>query len=324
MNWKPLEAKKSRLDRLRPLKPALLRNLEDWLRVELTYSSNALEGNTLTRQETALVLEKGLTVGGKTMREHLEATNHAAALDRLGELASGKRPIGEEEICELHGLILKGIQDEHAGRYRDVAVRISRSAVILPNPRKVPDLMRDFAAWIAAPGHPLEHAAQAHYRLVSIHPFIDGNGRTARLLMNLLLLRAGYPPALIAKEDRAKYLNALEKAQTGGSIEDYHLVIFKAVEATLDIYLLAAEGKQPRRSAAENFGKKLMRIGALGKKSGETLATLRHWTKAGLLEAAAKSPSGYVSYDEDSLDRIDQIRKFQAQGKTLQEIKNLL
>src|SRR5579885_1994073 len=141
MNWNKLDPKKKRLDALRPLKPALLRNLEEWFRVELTYTSNAIEGNTLTRQETAIVLEKGITVGGRTLREHLEATNHAKALDRLKEVASNRRlPVGEKEILELHGMILKGIDDDNAGRYRTLMVRISGSTVVLPNAQKVPQL----------------------------------------------------------------------------------------------------------------------------------------------------------------------------------------
>ena len=196
MKYDRLTRKKQELDGFRPLPPALVRNLDDWFRVELTFTSNAIEGNTLTRAETALVVEKGLTVGGKSLREHLEAANHAKALDFVHSLVS-KAPseITAKDVLSIHEMILKGIDDDSAGFYRSVPVRISGSAVIMPNPRKVPDLMDAFQDWLTAPHdlHPVAFAAEAHYRLVTIHPFTDGNGRTARLLMNLLLMHAGLP-----------------------------------------------------------------------------------------------------------------------------------
>ena len=195
---------------------ALARNLDGWFRVELTYTSNAIEGNTLGRRETALVVEKGLTVGGKSLLEHMEAVNHARALDWVKKQAK-RRPhsLTEEDILQIQYLIMKGIDDLNAGRYRVTPVRISGSAVALPNPRKVPDLMAGFAKWLklATGLHPVELAAEAHYRLVTIHPFTDGNGRTARLLMNMILLMSGYPAAIIRKRDRLDYIDSLEKAQ---------------------------------------------------------------------------------------------------------------
>jgi Fic family protein len=235
-----LTHKKQHLDRHRPLAPEIIDNLGRWLRVELTYTSNAIEGNTLTRQETALVLEKGLTVGGKTLVEHLEATNHARALDWIyTQVTRQPSTLSSQDILYLHTMILKGIQDPHAGCYRNVPVRISGSMVIFPNPRKVPDLMAEFVAWLTHSKdlHPVALAAEAHYKLVTIHPFIDGNGRTARLLMNLILLMSGYPPAIIHTADRLHYLNTLEKAQLGGSTEDFFTFIARAVDQSLDIYL---------------------------------------------------------------------------------------
>ncbi len=246
MPYDMLTEKKQQLDAFRPLPPALVRNLDDWFRVELTYTSNALEGNTLTRLETAMVVEKGITVGGKTLHEHLEATNHARALDFVHKLvAQQPSAITRQDILAVHEIILKSIDDENAGRYRTVPVRITGAAVILPNPRKVPDLMDEFHAWLtSAPAlHPVAFAAQAHYRLVTIHPFVDGNGRTARLLMNLLLLMQGYPPAIIRPRDRMAYISALESAQLGGSQQPYEDIIAAAAERSLDIYLQAARGE---------------------------------------------------------------------------------
>lgn len=248
MKYKLLDKKKSQLDALRPLSPELTKNLDEWFKVELTYTSNAIEGNTLSRKETAIIIEKGLTIGGKTLVEHLEATNHAKALDIIHKLRL-KKPyqITESDILAIHNIILHGIDDYNAGHYRNIPVRISGSTVVMPNHMKVPNLMTDFIAWLksAADIHPVELAGEAHYRLVTIHPFSDGNGRTARLLMNLILIMEDYPPAIIRPQDRLSYITSLETAQLSGSKNLYQKIIINAVNRSLDIYLRAVAGKEP-------------------------------------------------------------------------------
>jgi len=315
-----LREKKELLDSYRPLPAVLVKNLEDWFRVELTYTSNAIEGNTLTRRETALVVEKGLTVGGKTLVEHLEATNHAHALDWVRQQASrSARQLTEKDVLSIHEIILKGIDSANAGFYRSVPVRISGSTVVLPNPRKVPDLMEAFVTWLQqGPDlHPVELAAEAHYRLVTIHPFADGNGRTARLLMNLILLMTGYPTAIIRKLDREAYLGALEKAQLGGSQDDYLQLIYKAVNRSLDIYLRAARGEDAEGEVDDS----LLKIGELAKRTGENNSTIRYWTKEGLLEVAEVTESGYQLYSPEMIKRVEQIYFLKKERLTLQEIK---
>ena len=225
------------MDQHQPIPITITQNLNEWFQVELTYTSNALEGNTLTRQETAQVIEKGITIGGKSLREHLEATNHAKAWNWI--LENQTQPINEETILTIHRIILAGIEDTQAGRYRQVPVRISGSTVILPNYLKVPTLMAEFANWLTESknDHPVTIAAEAHYHLVTIHPFIDGNGRTARLLMNAILMTNGYPPAIIKPEERITYINNLETAQLGGPKEPFHTLIQNSVMRSLDIYL---------------------------------------------------------------------------------------
>ncbi len=236
-----LDAKKKRLDSYRPFPADFVTNIDAWYRVELTYTSNAIEGNTLSRQETSLVINDHQTVAGKTVNEHLEALNHVEALRYATHLAQ-KTPsdLSESDVLELHRLVLQKIDDRNAGRYRSVGVRIAGSTTILPNPLKVPELMASFLVWLTSAEttlHPVACAAEAHLRLVTIHPFIDGNGRTARLLMNLLLERAGFPPVVIRPEDRRHYLASLEQAQTGGSSDMYHRLIVEAAERSLDTYL---------------------------------------------------------------------------------------
>lgn len=327
MDFESLSRKKAKLDQFRNqgsgLPPALVSNLDDWFRVELTYTSNAIEGNTLTRQETALVVEKGLTVGGKSLKEHLEATNHASALDWVRELVGGRRKkASEKDILEIHNLILKGIDDANAGNYRSVAVRISGSNVILPNPVKVPDLMDEFCRWLKKPTtlHPVEFAAEAHYRLVTIHPFTDGNGRTARLLMNLILLFEGYPPALIRKRERLPYINSLAKAQLGGSKDDYLKLMSKAADRSLDIYLKAIQNE----TTAEPNDDDLLKIGQLAEAVDETVRTIRYWTSEGLLQVADKTASNYALYDPSSIARVARIQELKKQRYTLREIGEML
>jgi Fic family protein len=324
MDYKKLTAKKKTLDGFRPLPKELVRNLDDWFKIELTYTSNALEGNTLTRRETAVVVEKGLTIGGKSLREHLEATNHAHALDFIYSLIKKKpKDISENHILTIHEIILKGTDDEHAGRYRNVPVRISGSTVIMPNPRKVPSLMENFQTWLNTkqPLHPVALAAEAHYQLVTIHPFVDGNGRTARLLMNLLLLMFGYPPAIIRKKDRIEYIGSLEKAQLGGSKKDYEKIIFKAAERSLDIYINTVTGKSVKDDLDSET---LLKIGDLAKATNEPIATIRHWNTSGLLDVTTVTESGYQLFSPDMIQRCKTIQKLKSQRLSLKEIKEKL
>ncbi len=242
-----LQAKKQRLDNYKPLQNELLKNLDEWFRIELTYTSNAIEGNTLTRQETAMVVEEGLTVQGKSLNEHQEAINHAEAFDFIQTLVSKKREdLTAGDILDVHSIILNKIDDTNKGKYRNIAVRLRGSETILPNPLKVSELMDEFVRWLQSENndHPIKIATDAHFKLVSIHPFIDGNGRTARLLMNLLLMQVGYPPAIVRKEDRSMYINSLEKGQTKNDLSYYYDLMFEAIDRSLDIYLEAIEPKR--------------------------------------------------------------------------------
>jgi Fic family protein len=327
MNQETFDIKKRSLDRLRLLPADVVRNLDAWFRVELTYTSNALEGNTLSRRETAVVLEKGLTVGGKTLKEHLEATNHARAIDFVSTLVDSRRIVSEQQLLRLHELVLEGIDDANAGRYRNVAVRIAGSTVVLPNPRRVPDLMGEFSDWLASQPqlHPVSLAAEAHYKLVSIHPFTDGNGRTARLLMNCLLMMHGYPPAIIRPRDRAAYLGALEAAQLGGSRAAYDSLILRAVDRSLDIYLDAAgSGMRRGTNDATAPGEPLLKIGQLAKSVGATVPTIRHWLKIGLIAPAQVTPAGYQLFSQAAIDRCRRIQALKGRRLTLAEIHDTI
>ncbi|MBU1126956.1 Fic family protein [Patescibacteria group bacterium] len=320
-----LTKKQEKLDKYRPFPPELIKNLEDWFRVELTYTSNAIEGNTLTRKETAMVLEKGLTVEGKSINEYLEAVNYAKAIEFTKKLAGKKRSkITENDILSIHRLILGKIDDANAGRYRTIMVRVAGSTVVFPNSIKVPDLMKEFIKWLHEENssHPAKIAADAHFKLVSIHPFVDGNGRTARLLMNLLLMQEGYLPALVRKEDRGAYINAIEKGQTRKDLEDYYSLIYEAVNRSLDIYLGALEPKEEKRDRSKgNF----LKIGELAKETGELTTTIRYWAKEGLLIVSEYTEGGYQLFSLAMVERVKKIRRLQNEKRlTIREIKEVI
>lgn len=239
-----IDDKKALIDSHGPLPDVVVQKLKEYFDIEWTYTSNAIEGSTITRQETLVILKHGLTVRGKPLVEHLEVINHKAAIDFVEGLAKVGEPITELEIRQIHSLVLRGIDDEHAGKYRTQQVYISGSNYIPPDPVDVPIRMNEFSIWLndaVQSMHAVERAALAHLELALIHPFIDGNGRTARLLMNLCLMRDGYPIAIIRPEDRLEYYDALEQAGEGKR-EGFIRFVAKAVDRTADMYLKSILG----------------------------------------------------------------------------------
>lgn len=212
------------------------------LELEYTFESNRIEGNTLTLRETDLVINEGLTISGKSMREHLEAINHVEAIAYIKQLTQRNFPLNERELLSVHNLILRGIIPEDAGRYRRVQVMIKGSAHMPPQPFIVAKEMEDYFFWFEENKnkmHPVILAAEMHERLVTIHPFIDGNGRTSRLIMNLILLQNGYVIANIKGDydSRMTYYQSLEKAQTSGNKEDFFMFIASVEKECLERYL---------------------------------------------------------------------------------------
>lgn len=240
---KEVDALKERLSTLRPLPEEALKKIQDALDIEYTYESNRIEGNTLTLQETALVVNEGVTISGKSMREHLEAINHTEAINYIKDIAKQDIEISERTIKEIHALILHGIDRENAGRYRTVPVMISGSTHMPPQPylieKQMEDFMIRFKQMEEEKVHPVLVAAYLHDELVRIHPFIDGNGRTSRLLMNLYLLRNGYIIITLKGSNDAKvsYYMALEKSHTEHLSEDFQKLVVEAEIVALQKYL---------------------------------------------------------------------------------------
>ena len=235
-------AKKKQLDAVRPLPTSLVRRLNEQLTIEWIYNSNAIEGNTLTLRETQLILEQGITIGGKSLREHFEVINHQEAIKLVETLVLQQKPFTAFDVRQLHALVLAKIDDENAGQYRYVPVQISGSTHEPPPSWNIPALMDEWVGWLQEQEGemlPVALAAIAHHKLVSIHPFIDGNGRTARLIMNLILMRAGYPPAIISRINRQQYYRVLSQADKGKPKPLINLV-GRAVERSLTLYLEAS------------------------------------------------------------------------------------
>jgi Fic family protein len=236
--YQPLDALKQRLDSFRPLPSELVGNLHADLVLRWTYHSNAIEGNTLTLKETKVVLE-GITIGGKTMREHLEAINHREAILFMEDLVAKNEPLSEWQIKSIHQLILKNIDDNNAGVYRKINVIISGAEHLPPDAVRVQSDMENLIDWHQSQGatlHPVERVARLHADFVKIHPFVDGNGRTARLLMNLELMKSGFPPVVLPVERRLQYYEALDKAHTKNDYEPFLQLIIEMAAAGFEPY----------------------------------------------------------------------------------------
>jgi fido (protein-threonine AMPylation protein) len=298
-----LAEKRAALDARRPLPPATVRVLHDDLQVRLTFHSNAIEGNTLSLRETQLVIEHGITIGGHSLTEHLEARNHAAAYTTMVALSDAATPITIETVLDLHRLVTEGILDA-PGQFRRGAVSIRGSSLVPPPARDVPGLMAAWVAWLDGEGlqyEPVIRAGIAHHGFLAVHPFLDGNGRTARLLLNLLLLRAGYPPALLLHEWRPGYLEGLSQADRG-RYGPLLTLLGRAVEGGLDLYLEAcaaapddewvargARGTRPPHSA--EYLALLIRKGRL---AGSKRGGRWHSTRSALARYEAEVADGSI------------------------------
>jgi len=242
-----INSKFDRLNKARPLTPSVVKKLQEQFQIEMTYNSNAIEGNSLTKKETFLVISQGITVKGKPLKDHLEAHDHYEALEYVYELVQHQKrmTLSEHLIRSLHQLVVKKSDSEIAGTYRAGAVIITGSDHTPPDPAEVPGLMNELIKDFKKQEeklHPIELAALIHHKLVNIHPFFDGNGRTSRLVMNIILMRKGYPLTIILKNDRQRYYRMLEQADKG-NMNEYARFIAQSVERSLDIYLKVIPSK---------------------------------------------------------------------------------
>lgn len=247
LDLQALDEGKAMLDALRPLTGAQVLTLGEAWDVEMVCESNRIEGNSLTLRETEMVVARGMTIAGKPLKDHLEAVNLMAAWHRLLAMAAGRGGVTEAETLELHSMVMTRIADDEAGRYRRGFVRIAGARHVPPNAVKVPDLMAELFTRAAEP-HPVAEAARLHRGVASIHPFSDGNGRMARLVMNLTLLRSGFPPVSLSADRRSAYYAALEAAD-GGDQAAFAAFISEAVQAEIARWLATLGENRPHKAS---------------------------------------------------------------------------
>jgi Fic family protein len=286
-----IERSLDELNRHRPLKKSVLDKLREQFTIEMTYHSNAIEGNRLTLKETLLVLREGITIKGKNLQEHLEAKNHEEAMNFLFEIVEKKKrlTLSHSLIRQLHQLVVKDTESKIAGVYRSTDVHILGSKHSPPPGYQVNEHMTQFLKWMAENKreyHPVEFAALTHHRFVAIHPFEDGNGRTGRLLMNLLLMRQSYPVTMIQKNDRTNYYRALESADQG-KLNAIVKLVAQAVERSLNIYLKAIVKSSPQAD--------LLLLSELAKKTEFSEKYLNLLARKGLLNAQKEGRNWYSS-----------------------------
>ncbi len=270
--------------------------LYKWLKSELAYTSNNIEGNTLTRKETRLVIEEDITSSSKPFVHYQEAVNHAKAFDYIIDVLKSDETLNENIVLNIHKRLLSGIDDYNAGFYRNCPVRISGSRVILPNPMKVPGLMKNLFDNFKQYDR-LENIIKLHLDFVSIHPFSDGNGRCARLLMNLLLMQNGFCPIIIRPRDRKRYINSIEKAQLTCDDADYMKFMLSRLSHSFDTIFDIYEPKK------QNTNEKLMTIAKFANEVGVPTSTIRYWVKVGKLKPTMYTESGYMMFSQEQINK---------------------
>lgn len=265
-----------------------------WLKTELAYTSNAIEGNTLTRKETELVIDDGITSTSKPLQHYIEAVNHAKAFEKIIAFLDEDKNINENFMLNIHKIILTGLDDDNAGFYRNCRVRISGSTVIMPNPIKVPDLMTDFYNWLSdnMDNEPLT-AILAHLKFVSIHPFVDGNGRCARLLMNTILLKFGFTPIVIRPTDRKKYLSVVENYQLKSDDKPYINFMLNLLNRSLKVLITMLD------TDIDVEPNELLTISKYAKLKDVPISTIRYWVKIGKVKPVSYTDSGYMLFKKD-------------------------
>ena len=305
---KRIDDKLKLLNSFRPLPVIAVQKLKEQFEVEMTYNSNAIEGNSLTLKETYLVINEGITIKGKPLKDHIEAKNHKEALDYLYSLVkNGKRhTISEGLIRSLNQIVIQNIDKEWAGRYRNSGVIIGGSDHRPPEALEIPKLMHNLLDWVSDNKkklHVVELAAIIHHKLVFIHPFFDGNGRTSRLAMNIILMQDGFPLVIVLKNDRKRYYNTLSSAGKG-DYKDFVNFIARSVERTLDIYLKVL---MPSKKSNEKY----VSLAELAKGSKFTEKYLNLLARSGKLEAHKEGRNWLSSKDalKRYMDGRERVRK---------------
>lgn len=301
-----IDAKVNQLAMIRPINTSSMNKLREQFALELTYNSNAIEGNSLTLKETFFVINEGLTIKGKPMRDHLEAKDHFEALEYLYKFAEKERKQNFTEVTlrTLHQLVLRETESGEAGKYRTGNVLITGSSHTPPDAHEVPLKVREMFEWIRKQKnkmHIVELSAIVHHKIAGIHPFADGNGRTARLVMNLLLLQRGYPMTVILSNDRKKYYDALSRADRG-DYSNFVRFIAQAVERSLNIYIKTL---MPAKTASGKF----FPLSTISKQTPYSEKYLNLLSRLGKIEAHKEGRNWVTTTDAIKKYRQERERK---------------
>ena len=324
MIYDNLNAKKSELDKKSPVSAEVSEELRKKIELEMAYVGGYFDGSSLTCRETAEILYEDKTVAKHSLTEHIRVLNSAKAFETIAELAEKvNHQIDDMDVKNIHRIVVRNLDDNNGGMYRGFVINFQTGTHEMPDSVRVQRMMNDFGMWLfsARTLHPAAIAAEAHLKLMSIQPFGQGNACVARFLMNLLLMRHGYPPAVFSRREKAEYWDVLEKAIFKNDREGYDKLICRAVNRAMEMYLKAS-----RTSVVEDIEQDpyFLRIGQLAKECGERVSTLRYWTNMGLLETAGKTSADYTLYSSDILPRIKQLKELKEQRYTLEEIRRKL
>ena len=318
MKYADITAKQKEFQELTPHKKNQKAELEQWLNIELSYTSNVIEGNQLTQSEVETILKKGIAIGGKSITDHLEIINHQNALYWISDKSLKQENFNLiEEIKQLHIILLKGIDDENSGQYRK-----KKSTQTNVDYSKIDYLIRDFSKWLKLDHglHPVELAVAAYDKLLHIQPFANYNEQLARLMVNRILQKYHYPMFILSKQEHTYYQSKTGESQS--QQKEHHQSIFiKKVEQMLDLY---KDKLSPQKESPENSTNKLLKIGELAKMAGENKSTIRHWTNLGLLKIEQTTLSGYQLYSIEMIEKIKKIHELKTQRYTLSQIQNII
>ena len=321
MTYENLTAKKSELEKAAELPAQVRDDLRKEIELEIAYAGGYLDGSTLTRKETAGILYEDKAVERHSLTEHIRVLNSAKVFEMISELAPKvNHQIDDGDVKNIHRIVVRNLDDKNGGMYRGFALNFPVGSHDMPDSVRVQRMMSDFGMWLftARTLHPAALAAEAHLRLMTIMPFGTGNAETARFLMNLILMRHGYPPALFSRREKKEYWETLEKAIFKNDREDYDKLVGRAVARSLDQHIRATRNRAVQETEHDPY---FMRIGQLAKESGERVSTLRYWTGMGLLETAGKTSADYTLYSSEILPKIQRLKELKAQRFTLDEIR---
>lgn len=308
----------AKLGNFQPLSPEHAAKLDERYRIELSYASNHLEGSAFKKDDVELLVEKGLAIGGKSIVEHFKVLNYVLAWEYIKQLSTTirRQQIGEKELFHVHQLLSDRVDHSPDNDYRTSAISG------YPSPIEITALISGmFESLGQSKDHPVQIAADFHQKLIDIQPFESENGHAARLMMNLVLMQEGYPPAIIAGKLRETYLRWLTGGSASQSKDAYYEMIYQAIKCSIDTFLDVVQPKSEEVQAIKPT-KRLLKIGELARSVGETVPTIRYWTNEGLLSVKGHSKGGYQLYDRSMIDQAKNIRKLQNEDRlSISELK---